>query len=379
MMQSDFVQHPSSACYRRAMTTSQNKWTLLGRVDDLKLELESHGGLKELEFDGRKFVLSFHEGEFGALNNKCNHMGGPLSKGRLKNGCIECPWHYWQFNHKTGVALSESTEPLASHGGTVPHLPLKIENGSLFIDVNGESERVGASYNQGKTNLSRKPKREPGKIRVLGLSTTAMDKNHPRFSTSETLLKSTLQQASKDLDVETKFIALSDLNFRHCEGFYSKSEKACTWPCSLTKMDHSDEMHIIYENFVHWADVVIVATPIRWGNASSLYYKMAERLNSIQNQMTVKNRVLIKNKVAGFIITGGQDNIQSVAGQLMNFFGELGFTAPPFPYVGHSLGWSAEDMERNMSYVTESDYLRKNCFELLERSIDLSKRLVELP
>lgn len=134
----------------------------------------------------------------------------------------------------------------------------------------------------------------------------------------------------------------------------------------------------VYENLVHWADVVILSSPIRWGNASSLYYKMAERLNSVQNQITLKDRVLIQNKVAGFIITGGQDNIQSVAGQMLNFFSELGFVSPAFPYVGHSLGWSAEDMERNMDYVKHSEYLHQNAFELVERSVDLSKKLLGL-
>jgi hypothetical protein len=45
----------------------------------------------------------------------------------------------------------------------------------------------------------------------------------------------------------------------------------------------------------------------------------------VQNQITVADRVMIRNKVAGFIITGGQDNIQAVAGQMMMFFGEIGF------------------------------------------------------
>jgi hypothetical protein len=49
---------------------------------------------------------------------------------------------------------------------------------------------------------------------------------------------------------------------------------------------------------VLWADIVLLAS-IRWGNASSLYYKMAERLNTVQNQ--IKNNILIKNKVAAFI------------------------------------------------------------------------------
>ena len=55
----------------------------------------------------------------------------------------------------------------------------------------------------------------------------------------------------------------------------------------------------VYEGLVHWADVVLIATPIRWGSASSLYFKMTERLNCIQNQLTIHNRRLITNKVAG--------------------------------------------------------------------------------
>ena len=46
------------------------------------------------------------------------------------------------------------------------------------------------------------------------------------------------------------------------------------------------------------------------GASGSLHYKMAERLNCVQNSITIRNQVLIRNKVAGFIIVGGQDNIQ---------------------------------------------------------------------
>lgn len=356
-----------------------SEWKLVGKIEDLAQELEAQGYLKELEFEDRKIVLSYQDGEFGALNNKCNHMGGPLSKGKLKKGCIECPWHYWEFDRKNGAAVeNEMSKNFVAHGGTVPMIPLKIENGELFINLAEESPRVRAQYKLA-TNVGREPKREPGPIRVLGLSTTAMDKDYPRYSTSEDLLKSALQKAEQSLSVDTRLLALSQLNFKNCEGFYSKSEKACTWPCSITKIDPQDEMIQIYENLVHWADVVILSTPIRWGSASSLYYKMAERLNSVQNQITTKNHVLIQNKVVGLIITGGQDNIQSVAGQMLNFFGELGFATPPFPYVGHSLGWSAEKMELNMDYVKSSAALHESSFDLIERSVNLVEKLIDSP
>jgi multimeric flavodoxin WrbA len=137
-------------------------------------------------------------------------------------------------------------------------------------------------------------------------------------------------------------------------------------------MDPDDQMDEVYEAIVHWADVILVATPIRWGAASSLYFKMAERLNCVQNQVTIRNRVLIRNKVASFIVTGGQDNVQGVVGHLLTFFGELGFVFPQFPFIAHSRGWSAEDMENNVLQVQHSAELREGAAELVDRAIRLA-------
>lgn len=190
-------------------------------------------------------------------------------------------------------------------------------------------------------------------MRVLGLSTTAMTDGHPRFSTSEALLDEAMAHVAAR-GFEARTIRLRDLKFRACEGFDSKSAHACTWPCSITQMDPGDELDQVYEALVHWADAYILATPIRWGAASSLYFKMVERMNYIQNQETVANRHLLKNKAAGFIITGGQDNVQGTAGQMLGFFAELGVQFPQFPYIAHSRGWSAEDMENNTRIVADS-------------------------
>jgi len=357
--------------------SAASEWISLGSITELVKDMEQTGFLKEITLLEKRILLSYHDGQFGALDARCNHMGGPLVQGRMKDGCVECPWHYWEYDHRTGESKNKSYEPLASCGGSVASYPLKTENGELFIDMPNVKERVKPTFNP-MLHVAREPQRAPGKMRVLAISTTAMDKNHPRYSTSEDLLKSALKKIHETLDLETQFIALSDLKFRNCEGFYSKSEKACTWPCSITKMDPSDEMVKIYEALVHWADVVLIGTPIRWGSASSLYYKMVERLNSVQNQITVRDRVLIKDKVAAFVITGGQDNIQSVAGQMLTFFGELGFISPAFPFVAHSLGWSAEDMAHNVDYVQKSESLHEQTFELAKRAIDLAKRINSL-
>jgi multimeric flavodoxin WrbA len=132
-------------------------------------------------------------------------------------------------------------------------------------------------------------------------------------------------------------------------------------------------MERVYEGIVHWADVILVSTPIRWGAASSLYYKMVERMNCIQNQETIADVHLLQNKTAGFIITGGQDNIQAVAGQMLAFFSEIGCHFPPFPYVAHSRGWSAEDMENNNRYVQRSELLHDGVRDLAGRCVQLAE------
>jgi multimeric flavodoxin WrbA len=215
-------------------------------------------------------------------------------------------------------------------------------------------------------------------VRVVGISTAVMDRANPRVSTSDLLLETALHHAQTASGSEIRLLKLNELKFRHCEGYYSKSAHACTWPCSITQMDPGDQMDQVYEALVHWADVLLLSTPIRWGASSSLFYKMAERLNCVQNQVTIRNRVLIRNKVAGFIITGGQDNVQEVAGHLLMFFSELGFLFPQFPYIAHSRGWSAEDMENNVRMVQHSQELREGAEALTDRAIQMAAELAKV-
>src|SRR5262249_15730771 len=218
----------------------------------------------------------------------------------------------------------------------VPRFELKQENDDLYVNLVPLTSAKHAPHPAHP--LSREIVRAEGPLRVAGISTTAMDMAFPRYSTSDALLQTALDHAAAAHQAEIRLIRLSALKFRACEGYYSKSASACTWPCSITQMDPSDELDQVYETLIFWADVVLIATPIRWGSASSLYYKMIERMNCIQNQITIADRVLIRNKVASFIITGGQDNIQAVAGQMMMFFGEIGFLFPQFPFIAHSRG-----------------------------------------
>ncbi len=315
-----------------------------------------------------KIALTFRDGEFSAISGVCNHVGGPLGEGRLDGEFVVCPWHNWKFHCRTGVGEAGYEED------AVPTHDVRIENGRVL--VRGEPSTPRTRKPHAPHPLARAAVREPGPPRVLGLSTTAMDDANPRVSTSELLLEHALAHAGAALGVQTRLVRLRELQFRACEGYYSKSARACTWPCSITQMDPTDQLERVYEALVHWADVFLVATPIRWGAPSSLYFKLAERLNCIQNQITIANKVLLNKKVAAFIIVGGQDNVQAVAGMLLGFFAELGCHLPPFPYIAHSRGWSAEDMERNVRAVQGSEELRAGAAELVARAVALARTLL---
>ncbi len=252
---------------------------------------------------------------------------------------------------------------------------MKVEGGRVYVNLRAGSTRSKAPHDPHP--LERPVVRDPGPLRVVGISTAIMDVEHPRFSTSDELLAAALGHAKDGLSAETRLIRLRELSFRACEGFYSKSARACTWPCSITQLDAQDQLDQVYEAFVHWADVILIATPIRWGSASAAYYKMVERMNCIQNQITTHDRVLMRNKVAAFIITGGQDNVQAVAGQMLGFFAEVGCVFPQFPYVAHSRGWAAEDMERNVVQVRDSPELHGGARQLVKRACDMARILVE--
>jgi len=308
-----------------------------------------------------RVVVTWSDGQFGVISGTCNHAGGPLAGGTLQGEYLVCPWHNWKYHCRTGQG-----EP-GYEADAVPRYEWRIVDEHLHVARDAATRRTHGDHPPHP--LARPVERAPGPLRVVGLSTTSMDVRHPRYSTSDALLEIAMQQAT-ELGAETRTLRLAELQFRACEGYYSKAAHACTWPCSITQMDPDDQMDQVYEALVHWGDVVILATPIRWGSAGSLYFRMAERLNCVQNQVTIANRVLIRDKVAAFIITGGQDNVQGVAGQALGFFAELGFHFPQFPYIAHSRGWSAEDMERNIDVVKHSQELREGARSLTARAMD---------
>jgi nitrite reductase/ring-hydroxylating ferredoxin subunit/multimeric flavodoxin WrbA len=321
-------------------------------------------------------------GNFHAISNICAHKGGPLSQGILEKSIVTCPWHGWKYDVRNGKSPHQG-------GDSVNSFKIHIIRNKLYLDLI-PSKLGKASYRPHKAyfelrdsvrnHLSHMDKDSviqiDDKIHVLGISTTnTNDEIAPRKSTSEQSLKFALDFAKNKLGANCHMIKLRNLKFRHCEGYYSKNAKACIFPCSVSEIDKEDQMLEVYERVILWSDVVLVSTPIRWGNASSLYYQMVQRMNCVQNQSVTNQQYLIRDKAAAFIITGGQDNVQHVAGEMLTFWSQLGFVFGKFPFVGWSRGWYAEDTENNYNSMMSEPgaAMRRDIMRTVTGAVEMSK------
>ena len=209
--------------------------------------------LQQVMVGRTKLALSYVDGSFGAIHNTCNHAGGPLGEGRLDGDYVVCPWHNYKFHRVTGEG-----EP-GYEDDRVPRFAFKLEGERLLVREAAVTTRNKPAHDPHP--LDRDTARVPGPLRVAGISTTIMDNANPRYSTSEALLETALANVREKHGLETRMVKLRELKFRACEGYYSKSAHACTWPCSISQMDADDGMNSVYDSLVFWADVVLVATP----------------------------------------------------------------------------------------------------------------------
>lgn len=60
------------------------------------------GSCQSIDLPNLGIALFNLEGHIYALNNTCPHAGGPLGEGSVEGDWVECPWHGWKFNIKTG-------------------------------------------------------------------------------------------------------------------------------------------------------------------------------------------------------------------------------------------------------------------------------------
>lgn len=93
-----------------------------GRITALELPVNSGGTVG--------VVLVNIEQRLAAYRNACAHQGLPLDNAMLDvgNGTLTCPWHGFCFDATSGECLS-------SPGAQLDQLPLRVDDGAVWVRV----------------------------------------------------------------------------------------------------------------------------------------------------------------------------------------------------------------------------------------------------
>jgi toluene monooxygenase system ferredoxin subunit len=75
-------------------------------------------------------LLNLGNQEIHAYENRCPHASAPLSEGYLSATTLRCASHHWEFDVRSGAALSPRSCQLR-------RFPIKIVDGAVLVRVAG--------------------------------------------------------------------------------------------------------------------------------------------------------------------------------------------------------------------------------------------------
>ena len=111
--------------------------TIAGRVRVGSVtELEARGCMV-ISAGGHGIAVFAHDGRFFAVDNRCPHMGFPLSRGTVRDGLLTCHWHHARFDLEGGGTL----DPFADNVRT---FAVDVDAGDVFVvlDEGGRENRT---------------------------------------------------------------------------------------------------------------------------------------------------------------------------------------------------------------------------------------------
>ena len=110
----------------------------VSRIGELK-----EGAMKAVNVAGRKILLARVGDSYYVADNRCPHMGGKLSQGKLEGFVVTCPLHGSQFDLSTGeVVRWLKGSGLLSRVGKALKSPrqlttynVKVEDDKILIEI----------------------------------------------------------------------------------------------------------------------------------------------------------------------------------------------------------------------------------------------------
>lgn len=89
------------------------------------------GKSKAFTVKGTHIAVFKENGSCYAVDNRCPHMGYPMSEGTVRDGVLICHWHHWEFDLKTGGCFLTTGDDLKS-------FPIEVRGDDLYVGLSGD-------------------------------------------------------------------------------------------------------------------------------------------------------------------------------------------------------------------------------------------------
>jgi len=113
-----------------------SKFTEVAKIEELK-----SGTIKKVFAEGREILLARVGDKYYATDDRCPHMKGDLSQGKLEGTVVTCPVHGSQFDISNGRVVRWLKGGLMSRLGSALKPPkdltvynVKVEDGKVLVE-----------------------------------------------------------------------------------------------------------------------------------------------------------------------------------------------------------------------------------------------------
>ncbi|WP_052402731.1 Rieske (2Fe-2S) protein [Methanococcoides methylutens] len=96
------------------------------------------GEMRSFTAGGNEVLVVNLKGEFYGLDAICNHMGGKLVEGRLRDNLVICPVHRCRYDVTSGKVKRGAgflVETFSGKCGDQKAYELKVEDGKVFVNM----------------------------------------------------------------------------------------------------------------------------------------------------------------------------------------------------------------------------------------------------
>jgi nitrite reductase/ring-hydroxylating ferredoxin subunit len=113
------------------------------RLDDLRTK-----GCLSVNVEGRTLALYVYGDQVYAVDNRCPHMGFPLSRGTVKDGILTCHWHHARFDLASGGTFDQWADD-------VPTYPVELRGDEVWVDLHPQHDPLNHQRKRLEDGLER--------------------------------------------------------------------------------------------------------------------------------------------------------------------------------------------------------------------------------